>query len=148
MSILFINGSPNPNGNTARLAAQLLSGKPYDTIELGTTKVYDYGQDFADDQFDEVVRAMMAADTIVFGSPLCWHSFSGMLRNLIDRCYGPIQDEFSGKRLFFILQGSAPTREQLDTAEWTISRFAGLYHMRYEGMVTNAAEARAAAARV
>jgi multimeric flavodoxin WrbA len=70
MSILFINGSPNATGNTARLAAQLLSGKPYDTIELGTTKVYDYGQDFADDQFDEVVRAMMAADTIVLGSPL------------------------------------------------------------------------------
>lgn len=41
MSILFINGSPNATGNTARLAAQLLSGKPYDTIELGTTKVYD-----------------------------------------------------------------------------------------------------------
>ena len=148
MSILFINGSPNATGNTARLAARLLSGKAYDTIELGTTKVYDYGQDFADDQFDEVVRAMMAADTIVFGSPLYWHSFSGMLHNLIDHCYGPIQDEFSGKRLFFILQGGAPTREQLDTAEWTISRFAGLYHMRYEGMVTNAAEARAAVARV
>ena len=148
MSILFINGSPNPNGNTARLAARLLSGKPYDTIELGTTKVYDYGQDFADDQFDEVVRAMASADTIVLGSPLYWHSFSGMLRNLIDRCYGPIQDEFAGKRLFFVFQGGAPTREQLDTAEWTISRFAGLYQMRYEGMVTNAAEARAAAARV
>ena len=71
-----------------------------------------------------------------------------MLRNLIDRCYGPIQDEFAGKRLFFVYQGSAPTKEQLDTAEWTISRFASLYQMRYEGMVTNAAEARAAAARV
>ena len=148
MSILFINGSPNPSGNTARLTAQLLAGKAYDTIELGTTKVYDYGQNFADDQFDEVVRAMKAADTIVFGSPMYWHSFSGMLRNLLDRCYGPIQDEFAGKRLFFVYQGAAPTREQLDTAEWTINRFAGLYQMRYEGMVTNAAEARAAAARV
>ena len=148
MSILFINGSPNPSGNTARLAARLLSGKAYDTIELGTTKVYDYGQDFADDQFGEVVQAMSAADTIVLGSPLYWHSFSGMLRNLIDRCYGPIEDEFAGKRLFFVFQGAAPTREQLDTAEWTISRFAGLYRMSYEGMVTNAAEARAAVARV
>lgn len=64
MSILFVNGSPNPNGNTVRLAAQLLAGKPHDTVE------------------------------------------------------------------------------------WTIERFAGLYRMRYEGMVTNAAEARAAAARV
>lgn len=148
MSILFINGSPNPSGNTARLTAQLLAGKAYDTIELGTTKVYDYGQDFADDQFGEVVQAMKAADTIVFGSPMYWHSFSGMLRNLLDRCYGPIQDEFAGKRLFFVFQGSAPSKEQLETAEWTISRFAGLYQMRYEGMVTNEAEARAASARV
>ena len=30
MSILFINGSPNPSGNTARLAARLLSGKAYE----------------------------------------------------------------------------------------------------------------------
>ena len=148
MSILLINGSPNPSGNTARLAAQLLAGKTYDTIELGTTKVYDYGQSFADDQFDEVAQSMKAADTIVFGSPMYWHSFSGILRNLLDRCYGPIQDEFAGKRLFFVFQGGAPTREQLDTAEWTISRFAGLYQMRYEGMVTNEAEARAASARV
>ena len=34
-----------------------------------------------------------------------------------------------GKRLFFILQGSAPTKEQLYTAEWTMERFAGLYRM-------------------
>ena len=148
MKTLFINGSPNEKGNTAAIAAEMLAGCDYETVQLGTTKVYDYGQDFADDRFDEVVRAMASADTIVFGSPMYWHSFSGMLRNLIDRCYGPIQDEFAGKRLFFVYQGSAPTKEQLDTAEWTISRFAGLYQMRYEGMVTNAAEARAAAARV
>lgn len=61
MSILFVNASPNPRGTTARLAAQLLAGKSYDTIELGTTKVYDYGQDFDDDRFDEVADAMRAA---------------------------------------------------------------------------------------
>lgn len=27
MNILFINGSPNKNGNTAALAAELLAGK-------------------------------------------------------------------------------------------------------------------------
>lgn len=51
MSILFVNASPNPRGTTARLAAQLLAGKSYDTIELGVTKVYDYGQTFDDDRF-------------------------------------------------------------------------------------------------
>jgi multimeric flavodoxin WrbA len=148
MSILFINGSPNPRGNTARLAAQLLAGKAYDTIELGTTKVYDYGQDFDDDQFDEVADAMRAADTIVFGSPLYWHSFSGMLRNLIDHCYGVIDQDFAGKTLWFVFQGAGPTREQLAAGEYTISRFAQLTGMRWGGMVTTAAEAKRASAKV
>ncbi len=34
MSILFINGSPNKNGNTAALAAALLKGKEYETLNL------------------------------------------------------------------------------------------------------------------
>ena len=34
MSILFINGSPNKNGNTAKLPAKLLAGKGYETWNL------------------------------------------------------------------------------------------------------------------
>lgn len=90
MSTLFINGSPNASGNTARLTARLLAGKAYDTME----------------------------------------------------------GQLDGKKLFFVFQGGAPSREQLDTAEWTMSRFAGLYRMSYSGMVTNAAEAKRLAARV
>ncbi len=44
--------------------------------------------------------------------------------------------------------GVVPTREQLDTAEWTMECFAGLYNMRYEGMASNAAEATRLATRV
>ena len=32
MSALFINGSPNKNGNTAKLASRVLKGKEYETI--------------------------------------------------------------------------------------------------------------------
>ena len=35
MSILFINGSPNKNGNTAALAAELLKNKEYETLAYG-----------------------------------------------------------------------------------------------------------------
>ena len=139
---------PQPPWHHRPSRRQLLAGKSYDTIELGTTKVYDYGQDFVNDRFDEVADAMRAADTIVFGSPMYWHSFSGMLRNFIDRCYGTVEGQLDGRRLFFILQGSAPTKEQLYAAEWTMERFAGLYRMRYEGMASNAAEATALARRV
>ena len=34
MNILFINGSPNSNGNTAALAKELLQGKEYETLNL------------------------------------------------------------------------------------------------------------------
>lgn len=68
MSILFINGSPNKNGNTAGLAKQLVAGKEYDTLHLVDCKLYSYGQQFEDDQFAEVLARMKAADTVVIGS--------------------------------------------------------------------------------
>lgn len=34
MNHLFINGSPNPNGNTTALAAELLKGKNYESLNL------------------------------------------------------------------------------------------------------------------
>ena len=44
MSILFINSSPNPHGNTAKVAAALLEGKEYETLNLAEYKIYGYGQ--------------------------------------------------------------------------------------------------------
>lgn len=49
MSVLFINGSPNKNGNTAELAETLMNGKAYQTLDLADYKVYGYGQKFEDD---------------------------------------------------------------------------------------------------
>lgn len=143
MTILFINGSPEHEGNTARLAEALLQGHDYEAVELGDLKVYDYGQRFADDQFDEVLAKMNAADVLVFGSPVYWHDLSGMMRNLLDRCYGPVPEGgFAGKRLFFLFQGAAPTQAMFERGEYTMSRFAGLYGAEYVGMATNEREAR------
>lgn len=114
MNILFINGSPNKEGNTVKLAKNLLEGKEYDTLHLVDYKVYSYGQEYADDQFMEVIEKMKQADTIVLGSPLYWHSMSGSVRNLLDRSYGVISEgAFQGKKLFFVFQGASPTKEQL-----------------------------------
>ena len=77
MSILFINGSPNKNGNTTELANTLMNGKDYRTLHLVDYKLYGYGQNFADDQFAEILESMKEADTIVIGSPVYWHSMCG-----------------------------------------------------------------------
>lgn len=109
MSILFVNGSPNKVGNTAKLAEQFLRGKEYKTLNLTDYKVYSFGQKFEDDQFAEVIAEIQNNDTIVFGSPLYWHNICGALRNVLDRTYGYLEPSaFAGKKMFFIFQGAAP----------------------------------------
>lgn len=142
MNILFINGSPNKNGNTTRLAKELLKNKNYETLNLTDYKIYSYGQVFDDDQLDEVISKMKNADMIVLGSPLYWHNICGSVRNLLDRCYGYLQEgQLKGKSLYFIFQGAAPEKWMLEAGEYTVSRYAMLYGMRYEGMITSFSEA-------
>lgn len=93
MKILFINGSPNKNGNTAGLAETLLADKAYETLNLTDYKIYSYGQDFADDELDFVISKMKKADVIVIGSPLYWHNICGSVRNVLDRFYGLVGEK-------------------------------------------------------
>ena len=148
MSILFINGSPNKNGNTAALAAELLKDHEYETLNLTDYTIGAYGQNLPSDGLDTVIGAMKRADTIVIGSPLYWHNICGSVRTLLDRCYGPVgQGELSGK-LFFIFQGAAPEKWMLEAGEYTMSRFAGLYGLSYEGMIVNSSDAKKLSAKV
>ncbi len=140
--ILFINGSPNKNGNTASLAKELLAGREYETLNLTEYKVYSYGQEFADDQFEVVLTKMRGADTIVIGSPLYWHNICGAVRDLLDRFYGPVSyNSFDGKKLLFLFQGASPEEWMMEAGEYTMSRFAKLYGMEYIGLATNKSEA-------
>ena len=142
MSILFINGSPNQNGNTAALAAELLKGKEYETLNLADYTIGTFGQNLPDDGLNTVIDAMRQADTIVIGSPVYWHNICGSVRNVLDRFYGKVEDgELSARKLYFVFQGGAPEKWMLDAGEYTIKRFAALYGMSYGGMATNKAEA-------
>ena len=109
MNILFINGSPNKNGNTKALAEKMLKGKAYETLNLTDYRIGSYGQNFQDDQLDEVIDKMKAADVIVVGSPLYWHNICGSVRNVLDRFYGKVEQEgLSGRTLYFLFQGATP----------------------------------------
>mgnify|MGYP002678334776 FL=1 len=142
MSILFINGSPNKNGNTAALAAEMLKGKSYETLNLTDLIIGSYGQSLQGDELDDVIKAMEKADTIVIGSPLYWHNICGSVRNVLDRFYGRVENGgLSGRKLYFVFQGAAPEKWMLEAGEYTMKRFAQLYGMTYCGMATNKAEA-------
>ena len=142
MSILFINGSPNKNGNTAALAAELLKDHGYETLNLTDYTIGAYGQNLPGDGLDAVIGAMKQADIVVIGSPLYWHNICGSVRNVLDRFYGKVEDgELSGRKLYFVFQGAAPEQWMLEAGEYTIKRFAALYGMTYGGMATNENEA-------
>lgn len=144
MRILFINGSPNHHGNTVSLAAALPKGKEYETLTLTLTDytIGAYGQQLPGDGLDTVIAAMEKADTIVIGSPVYWHNICGSVRNVLDRFYGRVESGgLSGRKLYFVFQGAAPEKWMLEAGEYTMKRFAALYGMRYEGMVTSRAEA-------
>lgn len=141
--ILFVNGSPNRDGNTASLAKTLLEGREYETLNLTDYRINFYGQALDGDQFDEVYKKMTEADVIVIGSPVYWHNICASVRTLLERFYGLVKpDKFKGKRLFFIYQGAAPTKMMIDDGEYTMSRFAGMYGFTYEGMACDERQAK------
>ena len=92
MSILFINGSPNKNGNTAALAAELLKDHEYETLNLTDYTIGAFGQNLPGDELNAVIAAMKKADTIVIGSPVYWHNICGSVRNVLDRFYGKVEN--------------------------------------------------------
>lgn len=142
--ILFINGSPNRDGNTAALAKTLLEGKEYETLALTDYRINFYGQTLEGDQFDEVYKKMKEADIVVMGSPVYWHNICASMRTFLERFYGPIAPgTFKGKKLFFLYQGAAPTKMMIDDGEYTMSRFAEMYGFSYEGMATGKSQAKA-----
>lgn len=142
MRIVFINGSPNKNGNTAALAANLLKGKSYETVNLTDYTIGAYGQNLPNDGLDTVISAMEKADIVVIGSPVYWHNICGSVRNVLDRFYGHVENgSLSGRKLYFVFQGAAPEKWMLEAGEYTMKRFAALYGMTYGGMATNKNEA-------
>lgn len=141
--ILFINGSPNRDGNTAALAKVLLEGRQYETLNLNDYRLNFYGQTLEGDQLNEVIAKMKEADIVVMGSPVYWHNICASVRTLMERFYGYLpENAFSGKRLFFLYQGGAPTKMMIDDGEYSMSRFAGMYGFTYEGMATDKNEAK------
>ena len=142
MSILFINGSPNQNGNTAALTAALLKDKEYEILNLTDYTIGAFGQNLPGDGLETVIDAMRQADTIVIGSPVYWHNICGSVRNVLDRFYGKVENgSLSGRKLYFVFQGAAPEKWMLEAGEYTMKRFAALYGMVYGGMATNKNEA-------
>lgn len=82
---LFMNFSPNKNGNTNFIGEKLLKNIDYETLQMVDYKISQYGQVFEDDQISEVFEKKKDADTLVIGAPVYWYTVGGLLKTFIDR---------------------------------------------------------------
>ena len=51
--ILFVNSSPNRDGNTYRIGEELLKNKEHDVLQMADYKISQYGQVFEDDELQD-----------------------------------------------------------------------------------------------
>ena len=141
--ILFVNSSPNRDGNTYRIGEELLKDKEHDVLQLADYRISQYGQVFEDDEMKEVLKEMNKYDILVIGSPVYWYTVGGMLKTFIDRLYMlPEAEALRGKKLYLFAQGSAPNQDTVKSIEFLSNRLSYLMGMELKGVVTDSSDGR------
>lgn len=107
---LFLNGSMNIDGKTARLAEEVFQGFDYTPINLAEHHINQIGQNTSgqSDDFHNVMKQLIMSDDIVIGTPVYWSSMSGYLKTFIDRFADTLEAPLAGKRVYLIIKGTAP----------------------------------------
>lgn len=112
MKILVLQGSPNANGSTATLAREFAAGAreaghSTDIVNVTTLDIAPctgcvacgYGGPCAlYDDFDELREQILAADMLVFATPLYYYGMTAQLKAVVDR-FCSANPRISGKRL-------------------------------------------------
>ncbi len=103
MRVLGIVGSPRKGGNTEILVSEVLTAAHEEGAETDIFLIHDKTINGCDacgscfqtgacrikDDMQELYRKMEAADAILFGSPVYFHSYTAQVKSIIDRtfCY-------------------------------------------------------------
>lgn len=141
--ILFVNSSPNREGNTYRIGEELLKDKEHDVLQMVDYRISQYGQVFEDDEMKDVLKEMDKYDILVIGSPVYWYTVGGMLKIFIDRLYMlPEAEALRGKKLYLFAQGSAPNQDTVKSIEFLSNRLSYLMGMELKGVVTDSSDGR------
>ena len=141
--ILFMNSSPNRDGNTYRIGEELLKDKEHDVLQMADYRISQYGQVFDDDEIKYVLKKIDDCDVLVIGSPVYWYTVGGMLKTFIDRLYMlPEAEALRGKKLYLFAQGSAPSSDTVKSIEFLSNRLSYLMGMELKGVVTDSSDGR------
>ncbi len=120
MITLILLGTYNGNGNTylaSQCLAKNLAGDS-EIVDLNALNIteYDYGANYPEDDFMTVVDKMVAADNLVFATPIYWFTMSTTTKKFFDRCTDlvtlqdckPFGRKLAGKNAFVLSTGADP----------------------------------------
>ena len=141
--ILFINSSPNREGNTYRIGEDLLKDKEHEVLQMADYRISQYGQVFEDDEMKDVLKEIDKYEILVIGSPVYWYTVGGMLKTFIDRLYMlPEAEALRGKKLYLFAQGSLPSSDTVKSIDFLASRLSYLMGMDLKGVATDSSDGR------
>ncbi len=158
MNVLVLNGSPRPNGNTARMVASLQEGAEaaghsvsvfeVAHMDISGCRACEYchgrgaGKCAIDDDMSQIYGVLANADVLVFASPIYYHGFSGQLKCVIDRFYSaayPQRPERLRKAACILCSGAS---DQYDGALYSYRNdFLGYLGLEDRGVITVAGSA-------
>ncbi|QED46099.1 flavodoxin family protein [Cytobacillus dafuensis] len=101
MKIATFIGSSRTESNSELLADTVLKGIKHQKVyikDLTIQPINDLrhtktGFQTVDDDYDQVIKAFMENDVIIFATPIYWYSMSGIMKNMIDRLSHAIRVE-------------------------------------------------------
>lgn len=101
MNITAFIGSTREYSNSEILTDYVLKGIPSQKLyikNLNIQPIHDLrhsknGFQFIDDDYDQVIQALLTSDIVIFTTPIYWYSMSGIMKNMVDRLSHAIRDE-------------------------------------------------------
>ena len=84
---LIILGSARSEGNTWQAVEAVMERRAADIVDLKKLHIghYDYENRNREDDFLPLAERMVAADCIVFATPVYWYAMSALLKTMFDR---------------------------------------------------------------
>jgi len=87
LSTIALLSSSRRRGNTGSLIDRIASELKIEVVDLASQRMssYDYDHGNRDDDFEPLMRRVLAHDQIIFASPIYWYAASPAMKVFLDR---------------------------------------------------------------